>query len=72
MICDSRNNINNREMGAFTHSQKRRPWPQYGGTRGRGGAEEKRKEGTETFVVKSESIVTFPFSYHNCLWFSFL
>ena len=59
-------------MEALTHCQKRRLWPQNGGTRGRGGAEEKRKEGTETFVVKSESIVTFPFSYHNCLWFSFL
>ena len=49
------------EMGAFTHSQKRRPWPQYGGTRGRGGAEEKRKGGTETFVQESESTFTFRF-----------
>ena len=57
------------EMGAFTHSQKRRPWPQYGGTQGRGGAEETRKGGTETFVHKSESTFTFPFSYQNCLWF---
>ena len=59
------------EMGAFTHSQKRRPWPQYGGTRGRGGAEEKRKGGTETFVCESESPFTFPFPHHNFLWFLF-
>ena len=50
-------------MEALTHCQKRRLWPQNGGTRGRGGAEETRQGGTETFVNKSESPLTFPFLY---------
>ena len=53
-------------MEALTHRQKRRLWPLNGGTRGRGGAEETRQGGTETFFLffyKSESPLTFPFSY---------